>query len=616
MKAKRNGVKLTVALAAAGAMVLGLLAPANAATRSTVVIVDSNAFSSLNSSTPDTNLVLNGNVAYMTGMGFNYYNSKPELVANTKFGSYKILSRTPTFKVRYSVNPGRVWSDGTPITAVDLLLSHVVSSNAYSKAAGLGDPDDTEKKPAFDSLGYSGTYDSLIKSVTLVQGRQGVVLEYSKFFPDWELYAPGVFPVHALVGLAQGEKKLGTVAHNVALKNKFLTAFNNKDTALLKKMGAIWSTGYNVKEVNASTNPLLLVCNGAYQVESVVKDQRVTLKLNPRYNSGPETNGIEKVVFQTISDPTAAAQALANKEVDMYDAIATADSVASLKKISGINIEGSSIASYEHVEVRSGTAPGAKTEYTGPFAGMTQKAKDLRTAFLLAYPRQEIIDKIIKPVNSKAVVMNSLQYFPSESNYSKMVAASGFDKFTDGTQADRTAKALALVKKYYPDAKAGSGSVKVKLLWGQPSNARRIAQAALVKAALAEAGFDVNTTPTSGWPSFLQDSSYDAQFYAWSKTALTQVGNFSSYKSTTSQTGYNNPEVDKIINDLEQGNYTEAERYSRYLALEKLMSEDAVSIPIFQWPGVLAYNEKLTGVDPNPLSPGPIWNFWEWKYKA
>lgn len=616
MKVKRSGAKLTIALAAAGAMVVGLLAPAQAATRSTVVIVDSNTFSSLNSNTPDTNLVLNGNVAYMTGMGFNYYNSKPELVQNKVFGDYKIISRTPTFKVRYTVNSGKVWSDGTPISAVDLLLTHVLSSNQYSKDAGLGDPDNADKKPAFDSLGYSGTYDTLIKSVSLVQGRQGLVVEYSKYFPDWELYAPGVFPVHALVGLALGEKKLGTAAHNVALKNKFLTAFNTKDTALLTKMGKVWSTGYNVKEINASTNPLLLVCNGAYQVESAVKDQRVTLKLNPKYNSGPTTNGIQKIVFQTISDPTAAAQALANKEVDMYDAIATADSVAALKKISGINIEGSTVASYEHVEVRSGAADGAKTDYTGPFAGMSQKAKDLRTAFLLAYPRQEIIDKIIKPVNSKAVVMNSLQYFPSESYYAKMVASSGFDKFTDGTQADRTAKALELVKKYYPDAKAGSGSVKVKLLWGQPSNVRRIAQAALVKAALAQAGFDVNTTPTSGWPSFLEDNTYDAQFYAWSKTSLTQVGNFSSYKSTASQTGYNNPKVDAIINDLEDGNYSNDERFARYLAIEKIMSEDAVSLPIFQWPGVLAYNENLTGVDPNPLSPGPIWNFWEWKYKA
>jgi peptide/nickel transport system substrate-binding protein len=381
----------------------------------------------------------------------------------------------------------------------------------------------------------------------------------------------------------------------------------------LTKIGKVWSTAYNLKEINEKTNPLLLVGNGAMMVESVVKDQRVTLKLNPRYNSGPKMSGIEKVVFVTISDPTAAAQALANKEVDYYDAVATADSVAALKKISGIKIDGSTQAVYEHVEVRSGAADGGKP-YNGPFAGMSQKAKDLRQAFLLAYPRQEIIDKIVKPVNPKAVVMNSLQYFPSEPNYAKMIANSGMDMYTAGTQDQRTAKALALVKKYYPDAKAGSGSVKVRMLWGAPSNTRRAAEAALVKAELAQAGFDVNVTPTSGWSAFLADSEYDAQFYAWVKTSLTQVGNFSSYKSVNSDTGYKNARVDAIIDELEVGNYTDAERYSRYLEIEKIMAEDAVSLPIFQWPGVIAYNENLKGIDPSPLSPNGLWNFWAWKY--
>ncbi len=610
-----KGAKVALAAAAAAALVAGLTTPAKAATRSTVVLIDSNSFSSLNTNTPDTNVVINGNVAYLTGMGFNYYNSDPVLVPNKDFGSYKIISRSPNFVVKYTIGSGKRWSDGTPITADDLLMTHITSSNAYSIAAGLGDPDNTEKKPAFDSLGYSGTYNNLIKSVAVDSGRRSLTVTWEKFFPDWELYTPGVFPVHAITALALGETKLGTGAHNSALKNRFLKAYNTKDTALLSKIAKVWSTGYNLTSIDEKTNPLLLVCNGAYQVTKVVKDQTVTLKANPRYNSGPKTNGIDTVVIKTISDATAAAQALANKEADIFEvASATGDSVAALKKISGIVVEGVDQATYEHVEVRSGKMDGAAKDYTGPFDGMSQKAKDLRTAFLLAYPRQEIVDKIVKLVNPKAVVMNSLQYFPGEPNYKKMVAASGMEQFTEGTQAQRTAKALALVKKYYPNAAAGSDSVKVKLLWGQPTNARRSAQAALVKAELAKAGFDVTATGTAGWPGFLEDSSFDAQFYAWSKTALTQVGNFSSYKSTASQTGYKNPKVDAIIEELEVGNFTEAERYAKYLALEKIMAEDAVSLPIFQWPGILAYNEDLKGISNNPLSPTYLWNFWNWRF--
>jgi peptide/nickel transport system substrate-binding protein len=243
---------------------------------------------------------------------------------------------------------------------------------------------------------------------------------------------------------------------------------------------------------------------------------------------------------------------------------------------------------------------------------MSQKAKDLRTAFYLALPRQEIVDKIVKPVNAKAVVMNSRQYFPTEPNYGKMIAANGFDKFTEGTQAQRTAKALALVKNYFPDAKAGSNSVKVELLFN--TSARRASQAALIKAELAEAGFQVNLNPKANWSSILTDSTHDAALYAWGKSALLQTGNFAEYKSTVSNYGYENAKVDALIEELELGNFNDAERYSRYLAIEKLMAEDAVSIPIFLWPTLTAFNSDLKGVLPAPLVPNGLWNFWDWKY--
>jgi peptide/nickel transport system substrate-binding protein len=611
MKSK-HGAKAALAIAAAAALVVGLTQPASAATRSTVVIIDSNTFTSLNPGTTEHNLVLNSNVGYMTGIGFNYYNDKPELIENKTFGSYKIISKSP-FKVKYTVAKGRTWSDGTPITGVDLLFTHVVSSNQYSIDAGLGDPASTTKTPVFDSGSYSRTYNTLIKDITLATDRMSVVIEWKSFFPDWEVYAPGVSPVHALVALAEGKTKLGTNANNVANKNKFLRAFLAKDTDMLTKIGKVWTNSYNLKEVNDKTNPLLLVANGAMMVESVVRDQRVTLKLNPRYNSGPKTSGVEKIVYVTIADPTAAAQALANKEADLYSVIATADAVATLGKIKGITLDGAPEATHELIQVRIGAAPGGDP-YKGPFAGMSQKAVDLRTAYLLAYPRQEIIDKIVKPVNAKAVVMNAVEYYPTQPNYAKTIAKNGMDKFTDGTQAQRTAKALALVKKYFPEAKAGSDSIKVRLLWGQPSNDRRAAQAALVKAGLAEAGFDVDITPTTGWSAFTTDSKFDAAFHAWGKGALLQAGIYAEFKTGVSDWGFSNAKFDEIVEELEVGNFTDAQKNSRYIELDNLMADAATHLPIFQWPGLTAFNSDLKNVSPAPLVPNALWNFWEWKY--
>ena len=159
MKLRLSKRALVATVAVAGIATTGLLAPAHSATRTTVVIHETNSFTSLNNGTPDTNLTTNSDVVYMTQSGFNYYDDKKTLVPNTTFGSYKIVKNTPTdFRVQYTVAPGRVWSDGTPITGVDLLLSHVLGSDAYSIAAGLGDPASKTAKPAFNGLGYSSTY--------------------------------------------------------------------------------------------------------------------------------------------------------------------------------------------------------------------------------------------------------------------------------------------------------------------------------------------------------------------------------------------------------------------------------------------------------------------------
>ncbi len=62
-----RGAKFALAVVAVAGLVGGAIAPAVADTRSTVIVVASNALTSLNGSTPDTNLVTNTDVAYLTG---------------------------------------------------------------------------------------------------------------------------------------------------------------------------------------------------------------------------------------------------------------------------------------------------------------------------------------------------------------------------------------------------------------------------------------------------------------------------------------------------------------------------------------------------------------------
>jgi len=202
MKFTRSA-KFALAAAASAALAVSLLTPAQAATRSTIVIHDTNSLTSFNSSQPDTNLTINGKVGNLTGIGFYYINDQKNVVRNTTFGNFKIVKNSSTdFRIAYTVNKGLVWSDGTPINGEDLLLSHVLSSNVYSKAAGLGDPDGDDT-PAFDSNGYGGTYnDNVVGQPTLSADKMTLTLQFKQKIANWDLYGPGPSPVHTLVLLA------------------------------------------------------------------------------------------------------------------------------------------------------------------------------------------------------------------------------------------------------------------------------------------------------------------------------------------------------------------------------------------------------------------------------
>ena len=612
---KVTRVKIAVAAVAALALGTTMLSPAQSATRSTVILHETNPITGLNCGMSATNSTTCAAVSYLQGAGFYYYNNKKEVVPNTVFGSYKIVKNTKTdFRVQYTVNPGRVWSDGVPITGVDLLLSHVLSSSAYSVAAGLGDPQSKTAKPAFESLGYGGTYDdNVVGEPELSADQMKVTIRYKMPIANWDLQGPGPSPVHTMIQLNNGDTKLGTVAEGNAAKAKFLAAFNAKDSTVLKALGKIWTNSYTITTVNSSTNPLLLVGNGGYIIDSAVAKTSVTLKKNAKYNSGPALQGdIDTVVFKFIGDGTAAAQALANGELDVYAGQATADGVAKLKAIKGVNVVGKEEVAYEHWDLHYDTVPG-EDPYTGLFSVKDgAKSLALRRAFLLGIPRGEIMSKLIAPINGVTKPIQSTWLAPGSAAYDKLVASNGSSYYSQGTQEERNKRALGLVQKYYPDVLKNPLKVNVLVPGNNP---RRAAEFALAKANLAKIGFDLVGDVRTDWPSQLGVSKYDVYFFAWVASAVTQKQSSENFITNGGNNilGYSNTTVDSIIGTLDVPMSTNA-LVNKYIQIERLTNADAVTIGVFIHPGILAVNENLKGIKPSPLSPQMVWNYWEWKY--
>jgi len=363
-----------------------------------------------------------------------------------------------------------------------------------------------------------------------------------------------------------------------------------------------------------------------------INSTSATLKRNPlaSVSGAPKVTGnIDTFVFKfpasgaTFND-VAAAQALANKEIDAYSGAANAAVWSTLKANANATTIQASSATYEHLDIRTGTAntganPDCAATYTGPFAGESQKAKDLRHAFLLVVPRQLIantyIGKVFDPnTTANSTVLNSNLVLTTEGSYSKQVAGlkTYVDEFSK-SQADRNALALALVKKWYPSAGVNSNTLDVKYL--RSTAARRADINLQIKLEAAKVGFNVTNVGNSAWPNFLDCNDYDVADFAWSRSAISQTGNNAQYITEGGNNGYgwSDSAVDAAFNVFE-GALSATELVTAQINAEKLLYSHYWSLPLYQWPGVASWNSDLKGILYNPLNPNLVWNYWSWTY--
>ncbi|NBW73882.1 MAG: hypothetical protein EBR26_05745, partial [Microbacteriaceae bacterium] len=403
--------------------------------------------------------------------------------------------------------------------------------------------------------------------------------------------------------------------------------------AVMSDMADVWSNDWNITTVDADTNPLLLVSNGGFMLKScgassceLVRNPLASVSGAPKF-----TGNIEKMIFKfpatgtTFSD-TAVGQAIKNGEVDLYSGSATSSFWSTVSTDPGVVASRTSVATYEHFDLRTGDAltPNSTVNadgncaapYDGPFKGNTQRAKDLRQALLLVHPRQVVantyIGKVFDPAfTGDSPVLNSLFSLTTEGDYAKVVAGSSayVTQFTKD-QDTRNAQALALVKKYYPNAGPGSNSFTVKLLTS--TAARRVDIATQIKLQAAKVGINVVHTASTAWSNLLNCNVYDASHFAWSKSAISQTGTNPQYQSDggNNRAGWNDPALDTLLKKFE-GPLSATEIIAAKIAAEKQLWSNYWTLPVYQWPGVAAWNKDLKNVLPSPLNPNVVWNYWQ-----
>lgn len=570
---------------------------------SAISVAWNQGFYSANGDTSNGNATANNNILYMANSKFNYYNDKMELIKNTAFGKYEVLSNDP-LTVKYTVNDGVKWSDGADVDAADMLLAWAANSCVFNNVSPEYDADGNLTNQAaldagvfFDSAACGGDLGMVTKTPEISDNNKSITLVYDKPSVDWELnFAIGV-SAHVTVQQAFKSDNLDAKA----AKDKLVKAIQDKDLSTLSAIAKAWSTVYDFEDMPADAS--LLVSDGAYTITDLVKDQYVTLTANKNYSWGPSPK-IQTITVKTIPDPLAATQALENGEVDVISPQATADILTALQAIAdkGIVTNPTSDATYEHIDLTVNNG--------GPFdpasyGGDAEKAKMVRQAFLKTIPRSDIVTKLIQPINPNAQVDNSQTILPGAPGYDEMVAANGS---ADYANVDiEGAKALL--------AQAGvTGTVPVKFLFGC-TNTRRQNEYALIQASAAQAGFDVQNKCSATWGADLGSGVYDAVVFGWQSTSTAVTSSKATFASDggNNLNGYANDAVDAAYASLST-EFDAAKQLELLITVEKNLWSDAYGVTVFQFPGVTAYNSnKVSGVVPAPLAPMFFWNFWEWK---
>ncbi len=146
----------------------------------------------------------------------------------------------------------------------------------------------------------------------------------------------------------------------------------------------------------------------------------MTFEAREDYTWGPQTQ-IQTIVYKIIGDPTAAVQAMENEEVDMIQPQSTSDLLVQLEGLAdrGIVVVPDSEATYEHIDLAVNNG--------GPFdpaayGGDEATALAVRQAFLKTIPRQEILDRLIIPLQSDAIIRNSFTQDVSFPGYEEIAA--------------------------------------------------------------------------------------------------------------------------------------------------------------------------------------------------
>ena len=529
--------------------------------------VGADDFLSYNGLQSNTYTTYNSAVADRMFSSFWYFGTDGSIIPNEDFGTYEKTSDDP-LTVKYTISDDAKWSDGTPVTAGDFIV-HWAANNDTVKAEG-------SETPLFDSISFEqGKY--IPEAPEGEADGKEFTVTYPEPYADWEILISTALPAHIVA------KEAGMSFEEL------VTAAKEKDVEALTPAAEFWNDGWDFSP-GELPDASLVPSMGPYKFKDGgwQAGQSITLEANPEYWGTPPAT---KELVLRFADPKTHVQALQNGDLDVIEPQATVDTLQQLEGLGDdVNVQTGDQLTWEHVDYNRGEG------------SVFADSPELREAFALCLPRQQIVDNLIKPIYADAQVMNLREVFPFQDKYQEVVDEA-YPKEMDEPNIE---KAKELVEK------SGVSTPTVRLGY-QAGNQRRTETVALIKSSCDQAGFDVQDANS---PVFFKEvmpaGDYDAALYAWAGSGQKASGaNIYQSDGAQNQQSYNNPEVDAAWDKLATS-LDEDEQLEQVKTIEKLLWEDFQAIPLYAHPGLVGHKADVANVRDTAAQSGALWNVEQW----
>ena len=448
----------------------------------------------------------------------------------------------------YEIQPEAVWSDGTPISAEDFVYN-------WKAQNGRDCPDCA-------AASVSG-YDQ-IESVVGSNGGKTVTVTFAQPYTDWQnLWSSGgpIYPAH--IAAQQGDL--------------------NTPQGLAAAFGYFGTT---VPDYSG----------GPFQIDNFDDNVSVTMVPNPQwYGAGPN---LDRVIFRIITDAAQEPTALANNEVQVIYPQPQVDLVQQVRNIPGVSSFVGLGLSWEHFDLN----------LNNPF--LADEA--LRDALFAAVNRQQIIAATVGQFTDAVEPLNSHTLLPQQEGYTDVVSETGHG--SGNVEAARQILTDAGYTMQGRQLMAPNGQavppLRIRYTTG---NQIRQSQSELFASQVAPLGVDVEVQPTDDLGGTLTQGDYDIMVFAFVTSPFPFANAQQAYSTGAGNNfgGYSNPEVDRLL--AAAASSTDVEQARRQLTeADRLLSEDAYVLPIYQKPTFVAIYDNLGNVRNNSSLDGPLYNVAQW----